>query len=121
MMNNFSKNIGRISGGALLGAINGLFGGGGGMLAVPLLAAEGLKPVRAHATAIAVILPVSLVSGIVYALHGFTPLHVLLPTALGVIFGGYLGAKLLGILPERAVMAIFSLLMVAAGVRMLFS
>ena len=57
--------------GAATGAANGLFGGGGGMIAVPLLRAQGLEEKRAHATAIAVILPVSLLSFLLYAFRGF--------------------------------------------------
>lgn len=112
------RTVGLISGGILVGIANGLFGGGGGMLAVPLLRANGLEPMKAHATAIAVIMPASVVSGAVYLLYGFTPPFVLLPVALGVIVGGAIGAKLLGILPERAVTLIFSVLMFAAGLRM---
>ena len=109
-----------IGGGALVGAANGLLGGGGGMLAVPLLRAGGLSARRAHATAIAVILPASLVSGAVYLFYGFTPVSVLLPVALGVAAGGYLGAKLLPHLPVRLVDLLFGIFMLAAGVRMLF-
>ena len=45
---------GALAGGALIGAANGLLGGGGGMIAVPVLRAGGLPARRAHATAIAV-------------------------------------------------------------------
>ena len=114
------RQWGSIAGGALIGVANGLFGGGGGMLAVPLLCAGGLPPRKAHATAIAVILPASVVSGAVYLFHGFAPAGVLLPVALGVAAGGYLGAKLLGVLPERIVTFIFACFMLAAGLRMLF-
>ena len=109
-----------LAGGALVGLANGLLGGGGGMLAVPLLRAGGLEPIKAHATAIAVILPASAVSGAIYLTYGFTPLPVLLPVALGVAFGGFLGARLLGVLPARIVTLIFACLMLAAGLRMLF-
>lgn len=112
--------IGRIAGGALIGAANGLLGGGGGMLAVPVLRAGGLPPRKAHATAIAVILPASAVSGAVYLCHGLVPASVLLPVALGVISGGIAGAKLLGKLPVRAVNLLFGILMLAAGIGMLF-
>lgn len=121
MMSKFSKNLRSCAGGALIGLANGLFGGGGGMIAVPVLEGRGLSPVKAHASAIAVILPVSLASGVVYLLGGFAPLYVLLPTLLGVVAGGYLGAKLLGVLPERTVSLIFALLMLLSGGRMLFS
>ena len=108
-------------GGAFIGVANGLFGGGGGMLAVPLLEKGGLPPKTAHATAIAVIAPVSFVSGLLYAFQGFAPPSVLLPTALGVTFGGFLGAKLLGRMSGRGLCFLFALLMLAAGGRMLFS
>lgn len=108
-----------VFGGALLGTVNGLLGGGGGMLAVPLLQAGGLETRKAHATAIAVILPASLVSGIIYFLNGLVPFDVLVPVALGVLAGGFLGAKALGVLPVRAVTMIFAVLMLVAGWRML--
>lgn len=108
-------------GGALIGAVNGLLGGGGGMLAVPILRAGGLSARKAHATAIAVILPACAVSGAVYLFYGFTPPAVLIPVALGVAVGGVLGAKLLFALPARVVGTIFAALMLFAGWRMLLS
>ena len=106
------------AGGGAVGAVNGLFGGGGGMLAVPLLERAGLETRRAHATAIAVILPTSLASGVVYAASGFVPAAVLIPVALGVTLGGLLGARLLLRLPVRALNALFGVLMIAAGAGM---
>ena len=106
------------AGGGAVGAVNGLFGGGGGMLAVPLLERAGLEAKRAHATAIAVILPTSIASGLVYAVGGFVPVPILVPVALGVTLGGFLGARLLPHLPVRAVEILFGVLMLAAGVRM---
>ncbi len=44
--------------GALAGAVNGLFGGGGGMVLVPLLSGWcGMEGKRSFATCVAVILP----------------------------------------------------------------
>ena len=114
------KRIGikRLAGGAAIGAVNGIFGGGGGMVAVPLLERTGYPTRRAHATAIAVILPTSLVSGFVYCLYGLTPLFVLIPVAVGVAVGGFLGARLLPVLPLTATDLIFAALMLAAGLRL---
>ena len=109
-----------LGGGSAIGICNGLLGGGGGMLAVPLLRAAGKPQRQAHATAIAVILPASAVSGTVYLLHGLCPLPLLAPVALGVAAGGYFGAKLLASLPARLVSVVFGLLMLLAGARMLF-
>lgn len=103
-----------------MGVANGLFGGGGGMIAVPVLKAAGRSAPSAHATAIAVILPASIASAAVYLLHGFIPLALFLPVALGVLLGGFLGAKLLARASASAVTIAFAALMLAAGLRMLF-
>lgn len=106
--------------GILVGIANSLFGGGGGMLAVPLLQKTGLKEKQAHATAILVILPVSLFSFLLYAWRGYCSFSVLIPTALGVIAGGSLGAKLLQNLPTKAVNILFAVLQAAAGLFLCF-
>lgn len=108
-----------LMGGAAVGAVNGLLGGGGGMLAVPILQRAGLCERAAHATAIAVIAPASLLSGLVYLFMGLVPLSLLTPVALGVFFGGILGAKLLNTLPLKAISLLFELIMLTAGVRLL--
>lgn len=112
-----TKVWGRIRSGLLLGTVSGFFGGGGGMVAVPLL--ERTLPVReAHATAIAAVLPAALFGGIAYALTGRTPAALLVPAALGVSLGGYFGAKLLPRLPVRITEFLFAALMLLAGVGM---
>ena len=109
-----------MGGGIFTGAANGLFGGGGGMIAVPYLEHIARYPTaNAHATAIAVVLPATLTSAVVYLLFGLVPFFILLPVALGVLFGGVLGAKLLGVLNPKYTAIVFSVLMLIAGVRML--
>ena len=111
---------GRLFGGAAVGAANGVFGGGGGMIAVPLLERiEGRGETQAHATAIALILPASLVSAVVYLWAGLVPWQIFLPVAVGVLVGGFIGAKLLPVLPPRALSLLFAALMLAAGVKAL--
>lgn len=90
------------------------------MLAVPLLQKTGLDERRAHATAILVILPVSAFSFLLYVLRGVYDVGVLLPTAIGVTAGGWLGAKLLGKLPVKIVNVLFALLQAVAGFSLLF-
>ena len=111
--------IREILGGTAVGMLNGLFGGGGGMVAVPVLQAAGRGEKQAHAAAIAVILPASAVSGAVYLAGGFVPAAWLLPAALGAILGGFLGAKLLARLPAGIVTPVFAVFMFAAGVGMI--
>lgn len=114
------KNGERIVCGALVGAANSVFGGGGGMIAVPLLQKTGLEEKRAHATAILLILPVSLLSFFLYVWKGFYQPSVLIPTALGVTAGGFLGAQLLGKLPVKTVNIVFAILQAAAGLFLFF-
>ena len=101
--------------GVAVGAANSLFGGGGGMIAVPMLAHTGMTKKCAHATAILLILPISLLSFFLYAVRGLYDFSVMIPTAIGVSFGGVIGAKLLGKLPIKTVNLLFAFLQAAAG------
>ncbi len=121
----FTKNCKRyVTGGAsglLIGAANGLFGGGGGMIAVPLLqGALGYSDKCAHATAILIIAPVSLASAIIYIIKGYAEANLVIAVSVGATLGGLIGAQLLGALPKKAVNIIFIAVMFAAGARMLF-
>lgn len=107
--------------GGVVGAANSIFGGGGGMIAVPMLAKTGLEEKAAHATAILVILPVSVLSFLLYAFKGVYDFSVLIPAALGVTAGGALGAQLLGRLPTKIVNLTFAFLQLAAGLFLFFS
>ena len=106
--------------GAALGAANSLFGGGGGMLAVPMLQKAGWSEKSAHATAILLILPVSLLSFIFYVFRGFYQADVLIPTAIGVTAGGLVGAALLQKFPVKTVSILFTVLQAAAGIFLFF-
>ena len=107
--------------GAIAGLINGIFGGGGGMIVVPMLVLLlGCEPKKAHATAILIILPLSVVSGLFYAAFGNLDLSVAIPVGIGVICGGVLGALLLSKLSSKWIIIIFSVVMAAAGIKMLF-
>ena len=65
------KNLKFILTGAAAGLLNGLFGAGGGMVVVPMLHKDGLPAERAHATSIAVILPLSIASSVLYLTRGY--------------------------------------------------
>ncbi len=102
-----------------VGFVNGFFGGGGGMLLVPLLIyAFSLPEQKAHATAIPIILPISIASGLTYIFKGVFSLGTFIPVTLGVVAGGVVGALLLKKLPPFITSVVFSLLMIVAGVRM---
>ena len=82
-----------LAGGAA-GAVNGLFGGGGGAVLVPLLNRWcGLEQKRSFATAVAVIFPLCLLSVVIYLLRGGLDLRAALPYVLGGTAGGWRGGK----------------------------
>lgn len=103
--------------GSAVGLVNGLLGGGGGMIAVPVLCRTGLKVRQAHATAIAVILPASVASALVYLLYGLLPLSSFIPVVAGTLLGGFFGANALKRVPSKTVTLIFAALMLAAGLK----
>lgn len=106
--------------GAIIGFINGFFGGGGGMICVPLLEKMLHMPNKySHATAIAVILPISFVSAIIYMLSGQLQTVPFLTVGLGVLLGGIGGSFALKFLPAKVVRVIFVFVMLAGGIRLL--
>ncbi len=107
------------SGSALVGLISGFFGGGGGMLCVPLLLYSGLDVKRAHATALLVILPISIVGAAIYIANGYFDATATLCAIIGVTAGGALGAAALDKLNGTAVSVIFAAIMIAIGVKLI--
>lgn len=106
--------------GAVIGFLNGFFGGGGGMVCVPILQRVlSLSSKESHATAIAVIFPLSYISASVYVFNRVIESVPFLTIALGVVVGGILGAYVLKFMPPKAVRIIFALLMLAGGVRLI--
>ena len=122
---NISKNktkdaVFQLLGGSFAGIINGLFGGGGGMIVVPLLSLLlKCETKKAHATAILIILPLSIVSGLFYLAFGVFNVSIGIPVGLGVILGGILGALLLSKISSKWLTIIFSVIMIVAGIKML--
>ena len=109
--------------GAITGFINGFFGGGGGMIVVPVMTIlMKVEQKVAHATALAVILPVSVISAIIYFWGGVSGLELtpMLTTSISVIGGGILGALILKKIDNKLLVKIFAVLMLIAGIKMLF-
>ena len=89
--------------GFFVGIFNGLFGGGGGMVVVPAFT----------------ILPLSVVSAIVYIAGGNFDFGIGLNVTAGVIIGGVIGAVLLKKISNGLLSLAFYGIMIAAGVKML--
>ena len=77
--------------GLAAGFVNGFFGAGGGMVLVPLLIwLVGLPDKLAFSSAISIILPLCVVSLVIYGRHDMLPLSDALPYLLGGAGGGVL-------------------------------
>ena len=107
--------------GLLIGFINGFFGGGGGMIVVPLLIKHfSLEQKEAQATAIAVMLPICFASAIIYLFSVKLNVYNLLSCAGGVTLGGIIGAFLLKGTSNKKIAFVFALVMLVAGVKLAF-
>jgi len=106
--------------GLITGIANGLFGSGGGTIAVPAMVhLLGAQEHKAHATAISVILPLTVVSSLYYISNGYADWGLTLKVVSGGLAGGYIGARLLSVCPENLLRKIFAVFMAAAGIRMM--
>ena len=115
-----NKNLMRILTGSVAGIANGLFGGGGGMIVVPMLNfLLKYENKHSHATALLIILPLSIVSGLLYTIFGNFNINSGVPTVIGVVLGGIIGALLLKNLSSKVIVIIFSVVMLIAGIKML--
>jgi uncharacterized membrane protein YfcA len=107
--------------GAAAGFLNGLFGAGGGVAVVPMLEQMKIEPQKAHATSVAIIFPLSVLSTILYWFQGvpidWNKLVWLLPFG---IVGAVLGSKWLTKIPQDLLRRIFGAFVVYSGFRMLF-
>ncbi len=103
-----------------VGAANGLFGGGGGMICVPLLLLLGLDNKHAQATAILIMLPISLASAITYIIGSKVDWEIFGFVSIGSVVGGLLGAYILSKLSNKVLEYIFAFVVLGVGIRMLF-
>ncbi len=107
--------------GIAAGVANGLFGSGGGTIAVPamvfLLEEDEHK---AHATALLIILPLTLVSTYFYLSHNYVNWNITWKAMAGGVVGGAIGAFLLNKCPSKILRKIFGIFMILAAIRMIF-
>ena len=106
--------------GALAGALNGFFGAGGGMVLVPLLIRwVKVEERRAFATSVFIILPLCVVSAVVYLLRFRFNLTLTLPYLIGGLIGGFAGGCCFKKIPTTLLHKAFGLLLIYGGIRSL--
>lgn len=118
-LKNIKKQLKTASLGVTVGLVNGVFGAGGGMIAVPLLKKSGLDQKQAHANAVAVILPITVISAIMYLAKSSVALNdsfAFIPTGL---IGSVVATFLLKRFSNKWLQKIFAVFMIYAGVRLL--
>ncbi len=106
--------------GAVTGICNGLFGSGGGIAAVPLLKKGGMPVKKAHATSLALTLPLSLISAFFYAYGKNFQWNDALPLVPFGLAGAALGGSLMKKIPTNLLRRIFGIILIISGGRILF-
>ncbi|MCL1845849.1 MAG: sulfite exporter TauE/SafE family protein [Defluviitaleaceae bacterium] len=108
--------------GLVVGFANGLFGAGGGTLLVPAMQ-KFLKfeTHKSHATALAVILPLSVISAGIYLWGVDVDWKIIFLVSAGGVCGGVIGAKILNKLAGWWLNILFGLFLAAGAIRMLFA
>lgn len=115
-----NNNIKEIVIGIITGFTNGLFGSGGGTVVVPCMEKYlNINAHKSHATAIAIILPLSILSALIYLFKADIPWAEAAVVSLGGIIGGFIGAKMLNKISGRWLHIIFGTAMLLAAGRML--
>ncbi len=103
-----------LGGGA--GALGGLFGVGGAVLATPVLTSVfGTTQVVAQGLSLALAAPSTTVTLATYALHGQVDWWLGLPLAIGGLLSISLGVRLAHALPERLLRLLFSLFLLGSA------
>ena len=94
------------------GVVNGLFGAGAGLLLVPMIKkVEGVEDKVAHATTLACVMMMCVVSSVVFWVNNQVELSVLLPCLLGSLVGSVFGTFLLQKIKNKCINLIFSFIL----------
>ncbi len=102
------------------GIINSAIGAGGGMISVPAMKKYGLDQKKAQATTLAVILPLTVISAVIYAFNGFySPTDAFKYIPFGFL-GAVIGVKITEKIKNKFLKKIFALFMIWSGIRMLY-
>lgn len=116
------KYLGPILAGLGAGAVNGLFGIGGGMILIPLLELlTDWEDEKIFATSLSIILPICIVTLISTAINGPIAWGESIPYLLGSTAGGVLAGFLGRKIPARLLHKALGLLIIWGGVRYLWS
>ena len=105
--------------GVTAGILNGLFGSGGGVAAVPLLERSKLEQRKCHATSVVLIFILSLFSAGMYALKGSLDVVTAAEFIPAGLLGALVGAVLLKKIQNNHLKRIFGAVILISAIRMI--
>ena len=105
--------------GLICGLLNGMFGSGGGVAAVPMFEESGLEVKKSHATSVALIFVLSLATTLSYLLGDKLDIGLALQYIPYGVIGAAVGAVLLKRMPNSLLRRVFGVIILAAAVRIL--
>ena len=110
------------AGGFAAGVVGGMFGNGGGVIAVFLLSSTAVGVFKdrrlVYANVPVIMLPIALTSALIYRSHSHPDLGTVVAVGVSAFLGGLAGAGLLGKLDPRVISLIFGAVMIVSGLIM---
>ena len=114
------KTVKTAAAGLLIGLCNALLGAGGGLLAVPFFRKNGCTQKSAQMLSLCVTLPLSALSAAVFLKRNYVTLSDAAPFVVPGVLGALSGTFVFQKSPDRVLHLAFALLLLWAGVRMLW-
>jgi len=108
--------------GLIAGLVNGFFATGGGMILVPAFVyLLDMDDKIARGTSILCVLPMVISSSIFYYKSNYIDWNISILCAIGGVFGGYIGAKLLKKIPKNILKITFICFLIYVSYTMIFN
>lgn len=103
--------------GVISGIISGMFASGGGLILVPMYTyVFKLNEKEARATSLFCILPMVILTAVIYSQNNFVEWNIGIKCALGGVIGGIIGGKLLNKIPDKYLQIAFIIFLLYAGI-----
>lgn len=103
--------------GVISGIISGMFASGGGLILVPMYTyILKLNEKEARATSLFCILPMVILTAVIYSQNNFVEWNIGIKCALGGVIGGIIGGKLLNKIPDKYLQIAFIIFLLYAGI-----